>query len=62
MIENVEHLITELHVKSLRNPPDVIVFKHGEVKLREARTGQEVTTGVAAQVKAGVRWEPACPI
>src|SRR2546427_7125948 len=55
VIQNVEDLRTELHVESLRDPFDVIVFKQREVQRCDARADQNVAAGIAAQVVT--QWE-----
>ncbi len=47
MIDNVEHFDPELGIKILRDSPDVIVLKHGEVETGNSGTDHDIAAGVA---------------
>src|SRR5712691_8357843 len=50
-IENVENLGSELHVEVFRNPSDGIVLEKRDIKVHEARSGNDVSTGVPSQIE-----------
>src|SRR5260221_2351335 len=52
MIQDVEDLGTKLHVEIFRDALDAIVLEDGEVQIRDARTDQDVSAGIASEVEA----------
>src|SRR5437016_3884175 len=50
VVKNIKHLGAELQVKPLRNSPDVVVLEDGEVQLRDTRSDQNISAGIAAKV------------
>ena len=52
MVENVEYFRPKLDVEVLGDAPDVIVLEDRKVQFGQARADQDVTAGIAAQVKA----------
>ena len=65
MVQNVKNLGAKLHVEVLRNAPDMIVLEDGEVQIGDARTDQDISTCIAAQIKTVqivVRWIAALTI
>jgi hypothetical protein len=51
VVQNVKNLGAKLHIEVLRNAPDMIVLEDGEVQTSDARADQDISTGIAAQIK-----------
>src|SRR5579859_1336640 len=52
MIENIKHFHSELDVEVLRDSTNAIIFKDGEIQAGRTRAGQDIASGVAAQIVA----------
>src|ERR1700694_6339043 len=52
VVESIENLGSELHVKIFGDLRDVIVLEHRKIHLRYPRADEDVAPGVAAQVEA----------
>ena len=53
MVENVEYLRPELHVKGFRNLSDIVVFEDREIQVQKTRPSYRVSAAVANKVGAG---------
>jgi hypothetical protein len=51
VVENIKSFGSELDIEVFRDPLDVVVLKHGEVRLGYSRTGQDIPTGITFEVK-----------
>lgn len=52
MIHEVKDLHTELHIEIFGNLLDVIVLEDGEIKVGDAGTDQNISTGITAKIEA----------
>src|SRR5258706_8098120 len=52
MVQDVKYLGSELHVEVLRDAPDVVVLEDGKVQVGDARTRQDISARIAAEVEA----------
>src|SRR5882757_295954 len=52
MVQDVKDLGAELHVEVLRDTPDVVILEDGKVQVGDARTRQDISARIAAEVKA----------
>jgi len=52
MVQDVEELRPELHIKAFRNLLNGNVLKYGKVQVRRTWSDQDVAAGVASQIEA----------
>ena len=51
MIEAVKDFRPELHVEGLRDSWDAVILEHGEIKIGDAWTDQDIAPRIPAEVK-----------